>query len=526
MRDNYIKLIDFVFGKYMYTVMKNNDNVLYFEVVDNKYVQPISSFNLYDNEGRSLTNVNQHFFMNQLVNRINVACKKGIFISDQEIVEYLSRVKDSCNDSELKKLFKGTYMNEINVTNFENNKRSILKYLDNFKYDTFVDYNNVSVFNGSLEKNPVESNNDLKKQTELNIVVEPKEEVDDIFQSGELSNEMDVIDVVDESKQKIDVPVLPVQPESVELDFTNIPVDESKGDVVSSNDYFSNVQLDNKQSNDVEIIDDNLNNGVISPVGIVNQVNSVANPEVVLSVDMNNQVNSVVNPEVVPSVDMNNQVNSVVNPEVVPSVDMNNQVNSVVNPEVVPPVDMNNQVNSVVNGSVSSQIGTAPADFNLLYGNSNNQQINNLVQNSKDSQVIQPILNNDASINTQNNSFSNDGFSMTEPLIENSTVSNLNNNNVMYSEQIGATNYISEVKDRIESNAFNTELDVMNPNVTEMDLEKTVVTDKVNMPQLDEVTDQKGKKNKGKKSFGVIIFIIILLLVLAGFAYFLYNYIF
>ena len=115
---------------------------------------------------------------------------------------------------------------------------------------------------------------------------------------------------------------------------------------------------------------------------------------------------------------------------------------------------------------------------------------------------------------------------MTEPLIENSTVSNLNNNNVMYSEQIGATNYISEVKDRIESNAFNTELDVMNPNVTEMDLEKTVVTDKVNMPQLDEVTDQKGKKNKGKKSFGVIIFIIILLLVLAGFAYFLYNYIF
>ena len=105
MRDNFVKLMDFIFGKYMYTVMKNNDKVLYFEVVNNKYVQPISSFNLYDNEGKSLTSVNEHFFMNQLVNRINVACKKGIFISDQEIVDFLNKVKASCEDLELKKLF-------------------------------------------------------------------------------------------------------------------------------------------------------------------------------------------------------------------------------------------------------------------------------------------------------------------------------------------------------------------------------------------------------------------------------------
>jgi hypothetical protein len=88
---------------------------------------------------------------------------------------------------------------------------------------------------------------------------------------------------------------------------------------------------------------------------------------------------------------------------------------------------------------------------------------------------------------------------------------------------IETPNYIGEVKERLENG---NSLGVMNPNVTESDLEKTVVVDKVNMPPLESVHDEKPKKSKNKKSFGVVIFIIVLLLVLAGFAYFLYNYIF
>ena len=141
---------------------------------------------------------------------------------------------------------------------------------------------------------------------------------------------------------------------------------------------------------------------------------------------------------------------------------------------------------------------------------------------SNDGQHVQPIDLNES----PNVQFSNDGFSLAEPLVENAVDSNLNNNNVMYSEQVSAPSYITEVKDRLQNNAFNTELGVMSPNVTESDLDKTVVVDKVSMPPLESVTDEGSKKPKKKKSFGVVIFIIILLLVLAGFAYFLYNYIF
>lgn len=483
MRDNYIKLIDFIFGKYMYTVMRNNDRILYFEVVNNKYVEPIYSFNLYDNEGKSLTSVNEHFFMNQLVNRINVACKKGIFISDQEIVEYLNKVKSSCGDPELKKLFKGSYMSEINEFYFENNKRSILRYLDKFKYDTFVDYNNVSIFNGSLEKNGNQSVADVNldvsnESVETNDVVNNEPVVESIDDSVES------IDVVDDSDSTTT---------SNNIDFMNIPVDNSLGDVVNSSDYFSNQISDNSSQNVEEVIENN---------DVKNDTS-------------NDMVQDVVEDIIDESSVVSNQNN------VVQSVDNVQQ-----NADLTAPLDFNSLYSNngsqpvVENNIVSDNIQMVPnSDFSSSTLNTISNEANGI---SNDGQHVQPIDLNESS----NAQFSNDGFSLAEPLVENAVDSNLNNNNVMYSEQVSAPSYITEVKDRLQNNAFNTELGVMSPNVTESDLDKTVVVDKVSMPPLESVADEGSKKPKKKKFFGVVIFIIILLLVLVGFAYFLYNYIF
>ena len=153
MKGSYSNLCVFNYGKHSYVVMKSSDKIMYFESVNGKYVMPITDFNLYDNEGKSLTLVNQHFFMNQLVNRLNIALKKGYFSNEQDMVKYLNDLKsNSENDVNLNKLFKGSLMSEINENNFENNKKEILKYLDKYRFDTFESYNNVSIFDGSLEK--------------------------------------------------------------------------------------------------------------------------------------------------------------------------------------------------------------------------------------------------------------------------------------------------------------------------------------------------------------------------------------
>lgn len=559
MRDNFVKLIDFIFGKYIYTVMKNNDKVLYFEVVDNKYVQPISSFNLYDNAGKSLTSVNEHFFMNQLVSRINVACKKGIFISDQEIVDFLNKIKTSCGDPELIKLFKGSYMNEINEFNFEDNKRNIVRYLDKFKFDTFVDYNNVSVFNGSLEKNvsaepvvtpsQVESINVQNNITENTVVSSVTNNVD-----VNESEEMDVVDVIDEST--IDNNSSNVQqPENVgTIDFMNIPVDNSVGDVVNSSDYFSNSQV---AQNSNQLSQDNLqspiesqsdltapldfnslysNSGnVLEPVQQVQE--PVATQDNIVQQDVQS-VQEVQTPQL-------EQPQEIIQPV------EQSTVQNVADVQRYPAEQSIVQENPALQPATSTVDLTAPLDFNSLY--SHNDSTPNVISNVADQDSIQMVPNSDfdssalnvisnedngvssdgqyvqpLDINSKSNDipFSNDGFSLAEPLVENAVDSNLNNNNIMYSEQVLSPGYISDVKNRIEANAFNTELGVMSPNVTESDLDKTVVVDKVSMPPLESVADEGSKKSKKKKSFGVVIFIIILLLVLAGFAYFLYNYIF
>ena len=98
----------------------------------------------------------------------------------------------------------------------------------------------------------------------------------------------------------------------------------------------------------------------------------------------------------------------------------------------------------------------------------------------------------DSNQSVDENSFPNDGFSLAEPLMDNVTET---------------SNYVGEVKERLE----NGNLGVMNPNVTESDLEKTVVVDKVNMPPLESIPDEAPKKSKKKGSIGVLIFIIVLL---------------
>ena len=578
MRDNFVKLMDFVFGKYMYTVMKNNDKVLYFEVVNNKYVQPISSFNLYDNAGKSLTSVNEHFFMNQLVSRINVAYKKGIFISDQEIVDFLNKVKTSCGDPELIKLFKGTYMNEINEFNFENNKRNIVRYLDKFKFDTYVDYNNVSVFSGSLEKNgtvePAVDQVQESVQPVEPVIQQPTAQETNVQPVDVNSNGMEIVDVieepVEENQVSENVEVSNQQPEannSVGFDFMNVPVDNSVGDVVSSSDYFSNSQSAPSVVPNVPVQTESVDfNSLYGASQVQSAQENVTEPAVQESVQTVEPVveNVVQQPVVQGNVQpiVEQPVAPVSEPAVppVPPVVETVQENPALQPASSPadltaPLDFNAlygnkesvpasepavqpvepvveavQENPALQPATSSVDLTAPLDFNTLYSNTESAPMQSVNTNDGLSN-IQMIPNADFSVPTfdnsvvqteniasqevvdsnqsvDENSFPNDGFSLAEPLMDN---------------VIETPNYIGEVKERLENG---NSLGVMNPNVTESDLEKTVVVDKVNMPPLESVPDEKPKKSKNKKSFGVVIFIIVLLLVLAGFAYFLYNYIF
>ena len=558
MRDNYVKLIDFVFGKYTYTVMKNNDKVMYFEVVNNKYVLPVDSFNLYDNEGKSLTSVNEHFFMNQLVNRINNFCRKGILISDQEIVEYLEKIKSSSSDPELKKLFKGSNMKQIDEFNFENNKRNLIRYLDKFKYDSFVDYNNVSIFDGSLEKNSslnneVESNESLLSQSlddkavvsnESLSVLEPVvggEPLEELTDSEVINNELASqseenkasSESTDVDMEVVDVSDISSAGDSNALYFENIPVDNSLGDVVSSSDYFSNKDNEGTSQNvisDVSQSSVSENNKTVNTSGVGSSLDAPIDFQSLFQSNVSDTAESV---DVIDDSDLSqsNVSSSISQSNVMPtesvsdvniSQPINNFESSVeLNPlsqsdVSIEPVSQSDslQIDPTLQSNVSDGADNAggvdtTVDFNSLYQNTT------VSQPVQQDMVIQPIYNQnlDNGLNQNSESFSNDGFSMSEPLIENSTVSNMNNDNIKYSEQIS-------------SPSINNGLGVMNSNITESDLEKTVVTDKVNMPTLDSVSSEKTKKVKEKKSIGVVLFIIVLLLVLAGFAYFLYNYIF
>lgn len=256
MKDNYSKLITFKFGKHTYDVLKEYDKVLYFEVQEDSYIMPIDSFNLYDNQGKSLTSVNQHFFMNQLISRINLACKKGIFVSDEEIVDYLTKLKNKVeSDSELSGLFKGSLMGEINEENFEKNKKSLLDYLDQNRFDTFVNYNNVSIFTGSLEKEPEVSNSN------------PEEIVSDVEEPL----------IVEESSEEVPVVVEENSEEAVQFDnLDNISVNDEPA--VDVNDFFGNAQASNNgYESDFDMQDSNNFNNIFFDSNSENSIQNVEN---------------------------------------------------------------------------------------------------------------------------------------------------------------------------------------------------------------------------------------------------------
>lgn len=191
MRENYIDLCCFNFGKRCYVIMKNSIKIMFFEKVNNNYEMPILSFNLYDNVGKSLTVVNQNFFLSQLINRLNIAFNKGIFSNDKELKDYLYNIKSKVeNDIYLKKLFKGSFMNVINEESFESNKREIIKYLDGFKIDMFVNYNNVSFFNGSIEKGNTTDINvpTFSLETEENSDVVDDNSIENVFLDDDVSS--------------------------------------------------------------------------------------------------------------------------------------------------------------------------------------------------------------------------------------------------------------------------------------------------------------------------------------------------
>ena len=58
------------------------------------------------------------------------------------------------------------------------------------------------------------------------------------------------------------------------------------------------------------------------------------------------------------------------------------------------------------------------------------------------------------------------------------------------------------------------------------DIDKTLISDKLDLPELDDVNNDLSGSIPKKKSTGVVIFIIILLVLLALFTFFLYNYVF
>lgn len=279
MKENYSELCSFNFGKRCYVVIKNSNKVIYFERVNDKYVMPITSFDLYDNEGKSMTLVNEHFFMNQLVSRINIALGKGYFVNDVEIIDYLSGINSSIEgDVNLKKILKGSLMSKIDVDNFEFNKKRILDYIDKFKIETYVDYNNVSVFNGSLSKNIVNdvdvNNFNFSSDTYDEIVDDDKSNVEvsnDLANDSELVNDekldFEISDeIVDNSKSNDEI----VDDEVIEIDdidSKNVVLNDSVN--FSSNDFEEIIDDDiisdtfNKSDNEnVDFIVDNVSSSL------------------------------------------------------------------------------------------------------------------------------------------------------------------------------------------------------------------------------------------------------------------------
>ena len=533
MRENYSNLCVLNLGKHCYSIMKNNDKVMYFENVNGKYVMPITNFNLYDNQGKSLTLVNQHFFMNQLINRINIALKKGYFSNDTDIVNYLNDLKkNSESDSNLMNLFKGSLMGEINEINFENNKREILKYLDKFRFDTFVNYNNVSIFNGSLEKNDVKEDSIPQFEVLDNNV----EVVDSLSNEETAVTEADIVEnntpeVLEEVSEPNTEIVEEVNDNSTQnaanntFDFMNVNSNDSS-EFVNSNDYFKSLGGSNSEvQNSSEVVSGISSSDYFSQAGENNiQVQPVQN---------NLEQNSNGVSEVVTNFD-NQVVENVSN-------DMNNNVQNVSEPVVL------QQDNSLFQQNVNNELNSQSiVDNNVSAVQNPEPVVEQPVVNSVEPVVEQPVVNSVEPVSdNQNLGFGGVPQFLENPAFANNVISNdpFSMSNTLDNQQNSNVSYIDEVKDRLNAgnnvsgnlgqSQFNNEmasesLGFSPSNVTVGD---SVISDKNELPELEKISSvpiEEGKVDKtDKKShLGIIIFMILLVIALGALSFYLYNYVF
>ena len=489
MKDSYSNLCVFNYGKHSYVVMKSSDKVMYFESVNGKYVMPITNFNLYDNEGKSLTLVNQHFFMSQLVNRINVAFKKGYFSNEKDIIKYLNNLKNNSeNDVNLNKLFKGSFMNEIDEKNFESNKREILKYLDSYRFDTFESYNNVSIFDGSLEKGSIEDGENIDNgvgNTDVLFNSNDSEKVDD---------EVVTFDDIDESgsivsDQKSEQDASSINNVGEGFNFDTVKSTDSN-EFVNSNDYFSS--LGNVSSQE--------------------QVNTDAISDINLS-DNFNKTNQVVDNLSVDNVDLSNSVNGFNNSNLQSNDNLDNTIfiqgGSFVN---------NGQIDNLNQNVVSA----SQSDDNLNNVQDNNNSFINGVSNVNVSN--EQVLNTDVYTNLENPSFVSDSSSSDPFSLSNSMSSNVS--------------YIDAVKDRM-SNGYSKPVNESANDAEEVEsfgfsssgitTGDTVISDNSELPELEQISSEPVSSDvveKKKSHLGIIIFMILLVLALGALSFYLYNYVF
>ena len=545
MQENYKSLADFCFGKRIYSVLSNNNKIKYFEKINGEYVMPITSFNLFDNEGKSLTHVNQHFFMKELVDRLNNAFKKGIFVNDLECIDYLNDlISKISNDVNLKKLFKGSNLKEINVENFEQNKKEIVNYLDKFRFDTFVNYNNVSIFNGSIDKKNegfnLETPYGLSEELNNNFNFSSDLQKADIKSIGSSDNFIDVDSVNESDVQEVNSSNNSLVDSFNQVENNNVV--ESKdninnvfgnnGDVfdfssykiedniesVDSNDYF-NVLKNDSQSNAQEVIQ---NNNEINDAINLFEGNNVSS-EVVLANPFEN--NNIIEP--IRNIDSEKAsanlfgVNNVV--------ESDNNVASNNSSDSVNQVENNNVINNndVVDNNVLDMVNPFEA--------------NNFIQNNDvTSETVSSNLFDVNNVNVNNNIVNNND-DLTNLFGVNNVVES--NNNVNANSNLS---YIDQVKSRIENNnpqfgaIANSSLNNLN-NITfgnEMGKDNFVVSSTQNnevisdidsLPEIDsvsnEVIEDKKVEKKKKGKGGIILTFIIVVLILAIVFMVVYNYV-
>ena len=488
-RENYNNLCVFNFGKRCYVVMKNNDKVLYFESVNGKYVMPITNFSLSENQGKSLTSVNHHFFMNQLINRINVSLKKGYFTNDKEIVDYLADIKSTVSyDMSLKSLFKGSLMGEINEENFERNKREILKYLDRFKFDTSVDYNNVSIFDGSLEK---------KENNDTDIEVFDLDSSSDSLTTEPLTDDTNqvVTDVLDNSN-------------SIGLDgnFDFTDVDKFSDDDSNNLNY---------EIESIDVLDDNksLNSSDNSFDNILSEISDS-------SLENQNNVDDLTQSVVQNNVD-----------DLTQGVVQNNVS------DLTQGVVQNN-VDDLTQGVVQNSVSDLTQG---VVQNSVSDLTQSVVQNSVSDLTQSVVQDNDIS-STDSDEYNSILSSISGNALDNPIGSNVTPNDISGSNASFNVSYIDEVKNRIQNtgsglgsinnnkfqynNEISSETIEFEPNAN-VDLKENVIHDKNDLPELDSVSNQdiSSDVSKGKKS-GYLFFAIVLIMILVVITYFLYIYVF